>query len=677
MPRSSSRARGAAALLACASLALTAPAAHATTSCASAGIAVTPLQTPVFYIDAAQAYLGSYVGYRIENTGPTSRADLWERLERFGGGDVLPATGSAATSALPVGDLAPGAGAPAYAYLKAAAETTTAQTHDVVVYAGRPGAGGTELCRAPQTITRVFDVIKAAANKVTGATVSAADVTLGGTFQLTVTGNTGTIGAGPTEDPGIVRFSPAVAAAWPSDAFRLIAVSHNLPFGGPAIGDLLARTAMSGPDTPYGITYTFRVVGPTSSATPLVPVQNIASGTQVKHTDPGTLSSLAPIPQVTSTTSAAVSTGASGPFAPGSTVPLQVTFTNTGAHPVSVDEVVFRVPSSWTALPGSADQDGTPLADPYDAGGGVLHLAGPFTIPAAGSSTFTVGAVAGTSGTFTGEGALVGGVVDATADPLDDAPARIALDVIGSTPPPAPPAPPDLTSSGTGTAAQAVTVAVPAGGTVTLLDENGAPATHVAVPGVGAYDLDAGTGVITFTPIDGYTGTPAGVAYRVTDAYGQSSDATYVPTVVDVATPAPSTPPADPVVPPADPAADPLPAPAAATADPLATASPDATVTSAPRACASRRVLRVHFKLDRGLRAVHIVVRQGDGRRQVLGGAARSARVDLRGLGRTRVPVTVTATLAGGGRATATRVYLPCRARVGHAPLATLHLIAR
>jgi hypothetical protein len=123
----------------------------AASTCAAQQLAVSPLQTNVFYIDTDVNYLGSYVGYRVSNTGAGARSDLWVRLESFTG-NVQPATGGAATRAIPVDPLAAGAGRPTYAYLKAAGPTAVAQTHDVVLYAGRPDAGGVEVCRETQTL---------------------------------------------------------------------------------------------------------------------------------------------------------------------------------------------------------------------------------------------------------------------------------------------------------------------------------------------------------------------------------------------------------------------------------------------------------------------------------------------------------------------------------------------
>ncbi|GIJ73842.1 hypothetical protein Voc01_087590 [Virgisporangium ochraceum] len=96
--------------------------------------------------------------------------------------------------------------------------------------------------------------------------------------------------------------------------------------------------------------------------------------------------------------------------------------------------------------------------------------------------------------------------------------------------PAAPPAAPQ-TSTGDNTTPQHVTVTVPPGGNVTLLDASGNPATTVTIAGQGAYTLDPATGGITFTPEARFRGTPSPVTYRVTDAYGQSATATYTPAV--------------------------------------------------------------------------------------------------------------------------------------------------
>lgn len=107
---------------------------------------------------------------------------------------------------------------------------------------------------------------------------------------------------------------------------------------------------------------------------------------------------------------------------------------------------------------------------------------------------------------------------------------------------PAAPNAADLTSTGVGTAPQSRTATVPVGGTAALL-QAGTPATAVSalsVAGQGSWVLDPTSGQITFTPTLGFTGPATTVTYRVTDAYGQTAQATYTATVTPPAPPAPA-----------------------------------------------------------------------------------------------------------------------------------------
>jgi CshA-type fibril repeat protein len=102
------------------------------------------------------------------------------------------------------------------------------------------------------------------------------------------------------------------------------------------------------------------------------------------------------------------------------------------------------------------------------------------------------------------------------------------------------PQPPALTSTGVGTAVQTVTATVPSGHAVRLIGTAGQPGTTVTVPEQGAYALNTGTGAITFTPVAGFVGTATPVTYRLTNATGQTGDATYTPTVTKPAAPDPT-----------------------------------------------------------------------------------------------------------------------------------------
>jgi CshA-type fibril repeat protein len=208
---------------------------------------------------------------------------------------------------------------------------------------------------------------------------------------------------------------------------------------------------------------------------------------------------------------------------------------------------------------------------------------------------------------------------------------------------PAPPPAPAQSSTGAVAQTQSQHVPVPAGGVALLIGPDGAPTTTVEVEGVGTYEIVPETGEVRFTPRAGFSGTPPVIAYRVTDAYGQTSDGTYAPAVMAGAATAPRV--------------DAPPAPA------LPVASP----------CVSRRTTLIHWKVDRGTRVSRIAITLNGKTYKSLRGDARQALIDLHGRPAQLVAVRVTAT--GGTRVLATtRTYRTCTQRTLGAPLPTLHL---
>jgi CshA-type fibril repeat protein len=64
--------------------------------------------------------------------------------------------------------------------------------------------------------------------------------------------------------------------------------------------------------------------------------------------------------------------------------------------------------------------------------------------------------------------------------------------------------------------------------------------TSVTVANVGTYELDPITGVIVFTPLPNYIGTPAPLGYTITDTANLVSTSTYTPTVTPIPVIAPT-----------------------------------------------------------------------------------------------------------------------------------------
>lgn len=199
--------------------------------------------------------------------------------------------------------------------------------------------------------------------------------------------------------------------------------------------------------------------------------------------------------------------------------PVALPLTSTGVAPAP------QSPAAPITVPAGGgltllDADGDPAPVVVVPGEGTYSLD-----PATGTVTFTP--APGYTGTATPVGYRV---TDAYAQ------SAAATYTPTVTAPPAPAAPPTATS-GVGTAAQSATLPVPSGGSLTLLDADGDPATTVTVPGQGTYTLDPATGTVTFAPVLGFAGPATPVDYTVTDAYGQVAGGRYTPTVVPPAPP--------------------------------------------------------------------------------------------------------------------------------------------
>jgi CshA-type fibril repeat protein len=157
------------------------------------------------------------------------------------------------------------------------------------------------------------------------------------------------------------------------------------------------------------------------------------------------------------------------------------------------------------------------------------------TIP--GQGTYTLDPTTGVI-TFTPVLGFTGTATPATYQVTDEFGQSGSSTYTPTVTPPPPPAAPDKVSSGPPNSTQTTTIPIPPGGSITLLIGT-TPVDRVEIPGQGVYMLDTATGVITFVPVEGYSGTPTPVTYSVTDAYGQSTVGTYSPEVLAAGAPFP------------------------------------------------------------------------------------------------------------------------------------------
>jgi hypothetical protein len=191
---------------------------------AQSNIRVTPSHGNAFYIDSGQGQNidASYVGYQVhvENAAAV-KSGLWISLENFNGGSVSlanPLDGQQVLRTFAGSDTQT-----AFFLLKATKPTTAAQKHTVRIYKAPPNIATANdvVYECQYSFSRVRETIKASANKVTEVRVDAVP-RLGETFTVTVTGATGTVGAGGSPDFDSMWLSPAPRSTFPTRAMKLV-----------------------------------------------------------------------------------------------------------------------------------------------------------------------------------------------------------------------------------------------------------------------------------------------------------------------------------------------------------------------------------------------------------------------------------------------------------------------
>ena len=393
---------------------------------------VMALHSPNFYVDVDRDnLLAQYAGYAIDASG-TESVGYWIELSDFNGGVISLNDGE--PSAQSIRSLGGGDSATHYFLLEATGETLADQSHTVRIY-DAPPAYGSVVCAITFTYTQVVDTIAARANKVTSvATDSTVEATIGDEVTVTVEGETGTLGAGPDYDLGALNYTPTALASFPSESWRLVRTELDIsPDGSSAvetyIDQLRLTESASGPNRTYTARYTFRAVGPAASTSLVVPIQYIASGTQIKHT---TLIEPYPtLPTVAGSLDVTLDKKAEPDFIPDETdaiVDYTVTVTNDTASDVSLDDVTDTLPDGSTYITDTLAVDGV-FVDPVSTS--PLVAAGPIVVPAGGSVDITYTVDLGTTITGARTNSAVGHIgevqVDASADVRESSPASATV----------------------------------------------------------------------------------------------------------------------------------------------------------------------------------------------------------------------------------------------------------
>ena len=412
-----------------------------TSAAAQNNIRVTPSHGNAFYIDSGVTPKldAGYVGYIVTNTSGSTVKNYWVELSSFTGGvislanpddkymelDNMGAAGSGSESAT------------AYVLLKATNATSSAQTHTVKVWNKRPDLNGASaLYECTYTFSSVKETIKAASNKVidnginaskdydtnnTAIDVSDTTPELGQNITISVEGETGNIGQGGSPDNDVIWLTPAAISSWPTRSLKLIDVT--VTFEGDndwsntsnrkTYNDRLLISGANGltnvDQSLYVATYTFRVIGNPGSNVMAVPVAQIASGTQMKHTNTDASAAKATLSfstvainynlakTVTSNSNLETTTVGGTTYLK---VPYQLKITSTSSTQTTVDEIVDVPPSTTSFSSGSArltdvNNSNVTLSDPtYIAAESSLnprpmHFVGPFTVSSATPVTLT------------------------------------------------------------------------------------------------------------------------------------------------------------------------------------------------------------------------------------------------------------------------------------------------
>jgi uncharacterized repeat protein (TIGR01451 family) len=400
-------------------------------------VTITRTSSPVFYYDTSitPQLRCMYVSYSVTNDG-AYQPDVYATVGSFTGGVIGLAPNE--DGVVHLGAMNAGETKMAFFYLQASGsgDSVIPQTHTVRVYSGNPSAGAPQIGSALFTLTPVLETIKANANKVTTVISGPNPATLGGTLTMTVTGETGTIGAAK-----VLAFTPATYTGWSANSYELY--QSTITLSGSNTGTysnmLLIPPASitSTANTAYEAVYLFRAVNFTGGPTAVSPVNYISSGTQVKHTDTSGYASLSPVQQITNTTVITKLVNTAVVFN-ATVVTYTARITNSGSSEVQIDQVTDTLPTSPAAVTyvaGSSAYDGAAIPDPAVVGSTLIY-ARTFTIPANSTRDLTYQVnIPSTAGTYTNR--VVGNIatvqIDTTLNVSDNSPAQ--RDVLVTTPP--------------------------------------------------------------------------------------------------------------------------------------------------------------------------------------------------------------------------------------------------
>ncbi|TMQ67312.1 MAG: DUF11 domain-containing protein, partial [Candidatus Eisenbacteria bacterium] len=307
--------------------------------------------------------------------------------------------------------------------------------------------GAVQLVSQVFTLSEVRQSLSSNANKVDVLVAGPDPGTLGGTITITVEGRTGNVSPGD-----ILDLTAASYDDWPADQLELYSMSVTFndiagsTCGSTVLGTFTDQLAISwGQAACYTVVYKLRVRGFTSGPTLTSPLIHAVSGSQYKHTDPGSLSALTPV-SVTTANVRLVKTAIPVSLPLGGTSTYKLHIINSGSNAscpvgdatcndVLMDDFVDNLPTSpgsATYVAGTSKLDGVAFADPVISGSTLTWLVN-FSVPAGGARdlTYDVSFPGSPSGSYTNSavGHIGTAQVDTTASTGDNRPGKASVAV--------------------------------------------------------------------------------------------------------------------------------------------------------------------------------------------------------------------------------------------------------
>jgi len=242
------------------------------------------------YTDLGNGLDATYLVFSVSADANVS--DVWLKLDTSGSSIISnvglgvhqlkfkPASGAHGADPTPETGLLTGIPKQVFFLVKATATTNTNQPLVVRVFDGDPSGSGSEQATATFNF-KVLDTIQANANKVNTVITIPNNPTIGQLGKITVTGCTGTVGAGK-----VLYFSPVSADSWPADSFEFVDSDIQIDnyAGSPYRGVALIPTAdVLTTDNCYDEIFTFQIDAVGNATTS--PSNFITSGgSNIKHT---------------------------------------------------------------------------------------------------------------------------------------------------------------------------------------------------------------------------------------------------------------------------------------------------------------------------------------------------------------------------------------------------------